>query len=204
MQLAPIVGADIRPHVARFMEGSYDEFINAETAQRSRQKRENHALSALATLPIRDQVWTDFNALKQQFMTAITMATKTGADPMVEALSRGIHPPLVLDLLRTAGVNVPTVEDYDDHAAHLRMLDDWRLSDGFDAVHPMVRQAAREHADAHKKALTGQLTSMGAQQPPADAGGRGSAPAPKGQPSPPKQPGSAPGSSAAMPPTGAN
>jgi len=205
MQLAPVVGADIRPHVARFMEGSYDEFINAETAQRSRQKRENHALAALATLPIKDQVWTDFSGLKAQFMEGLQLAAKNGSiNPMQDALARGIHPPLVLDLLRTAGINVPTVEDYDDHTAHLRMLDDWRLSDGFDAVHPMVRQAAREHAEDHKKALAGQLTSMGSQQPPAGAGGAGSKAAPKGQPSPPKQPGQAPGANAPMPVAGAN
>lgn len=204
MQLAPLVGADIRPHVARFMEGSFDEFINAETAQRSRQKRENHSLAAFATLPIRDQVWTDFSTLQKAFMAAITMAQKAGVDPMMEAAARGIHPPLILDLLRTAGINVPSVEDYDDHAAHLRMLDDWRLSDGFDAVHPMVRQAAREHADSHKQALTGQLSAMGAQQPLTDGAGAGSQPNPKGQPSPPKQPGSAPGSNASMPMTGAN
>jgi len=205
MQLAPLVGQDIRPHIARFMEGSYDEFINSETAQRSRQKRENRALSALATLPIRDKVWTDFGTLKAKFMEGMMLAQKAGEDPMQAALALGIHPPQILVMLRDAGVNIPTVEDYDDHAAHMRMLDDWRLSDGYEAVHPLVRQAAREHAEQHKQSMAGQLTSMGQQQPPPGASsGQGSEPAPKGQPSPPKQPGGQSPATTAAPATGAN
>jgi len=93
-------------------------------------------------------------------------------------------------MLRDAGINIPTVEDYDDHAMHLRALDLWRLSDGFDAIHPLVKQAAREHAAEHKKALQQQLISMGGQTPPEmQAPGGGSPPAEKGNPSPPKESG---------------
>lgn len=204
MQLAPIVGGDIRPYVARFMEGDYDEFIGAETAQNNRQKRENNALAALAQLSQRDQVYKDFVELQSKYMEAVNLAIQKGMDPMATLAASGIQPPQVLVLLKDAGVSVPTVEDYDDHARHLRALDEWRLSDGFDAVHPLVKQAAREHGEQHKKALGGQLASMGAQTPPAMGNpGGGSAPAPKGQPSPPKQGAGTPATTT-MAPGGAN
>ena len=186
MQLAPIVGNDIRPYVARFVEGSYDEFISSETAQRDKQQRENRALAALGKLDERDQVWADFSQIQAQYMQAYAMASSQG-DPTSSLSMAGIQPPTVLRMLRDAGINIPTVEDYDDHAMHLRALDLWRLSDGYDAVHPLVKQAAREHAAEHKQMLQQQLVSMGSQTPP-DQGpsGSGSPPAPKGQPSPPK------------------
>jgi len=206
MQLAPLVGQEIRPHVARFVEGSYDEFITAETAQRNRQKRENSALAALATFPQRDQVYKDFLSLQGKFMEALQMASASGQDPMQTLAAAGIRPPSVLNMLRDAGVQIPMVEDYDDHAQHIRMLDDWRLSDGFDAVHPLVKQAAREHADQHKQQMTQSLMGIGSQQPMPEPGQQqGSAPAPKGQPSPPKQAGQgAPTPTSAMPISGAN
>lgn len=204
MQLAPLVGQDIRPHVARFVEGSYDEFITAETAQRNRQKRENSALAALATFPQRDQVYKDFIDLQARYMEAVQIAASQGQDPMQALVAAGIQPPSVLNMLRDAGVKIPMVEDFDDHAQHLRTLDDWRLSDGFDAVHPLVKQAAREHADQHKKSMTQTLMGIGAQQPMPEPGQQqGSAPAPKGQPSPPKQQGQPAGQST-MPISGAN
>ena len=204
MQLAPLVGPDIRPHVARFVEGSYDEFITAETAQRNRQKRENAALAALATYPQRDQVYKDFLGLQAKFMEAVQMASSSGQDPIQTLAAAGIQPPSVLNMLRDAGVQIPMVEDYDDHAQHMRTLDDWRLSDGYDAVHPLVKQAAREHADQHKKQMTQTLMGIGAQQPMPEPGQQqGSAPAPKGQPSPPKQQGQPAGQST-MPISGAN
>lgn len=187
MQLAPIVGNDIRPYVARFIEGSYDEFISSETAQRDKQQRENRSLAALGKLDERDQVWTDFSQIQAQYMQAFAMAS-AGGNPEMSLSMAGIQPPTVLGMLRDAGIKIPTVEDYDDHAMHLRALDLWRLSDGFDAVHPLVKQAAREHAAEHKKMLERQLVAMGEQTPPdlGPPGGGGSPPAPKGQPSPPK------------------
>ena len=203
MQLAPLVGQDIRPHVARFVEGSYDEFISGELAQRNRQKRENSGLAALAQFPQKDQVYQDFLASQAKFMEAVQVASSQGQDPMQTLAAAGIQPPSVLNMLRDAGVQIPLVEDYDDHAQHLRTLDDWRLSDGYDAVHPLVKQAAREHADQHKKMLTQTLTSMGQQMPQPDQQNGGSAPAPKGQPSPPKESGK-PGGPTTMAITGAN
>lgn len=191
MQLAPLVGNEIRPYVARFIEGSYDEFLSSETAQRDKQKRENRSLAALGKLQERDQVWRDFSQTQAMYMEAVSLAIQDptgGGDPMQALAAASIQPPEVLSMLRDAGVDVPTVEDYDDHAAHLRALDLWRLSDGYDAVHPLVKQAAREHAEQHKKMLSGQLANMGMQTPP-DQGQGPSQPAPKGQPSPPKDKG---------------
>jgi hypothetical protein len=68
----------------------------------------------------------------------------------------------------------------------------------------MVKQAAREHAEQHKKMLTQTLTSIGQQMPPPDQqNAGGSQPAPKGQPSPPKD-SKAPGGPATMSITGAS
>jgi hypothetical protein len=182
------VGNEIRPSVARFIEGSYDEFLSSETAQRDKQKRENRSIAALGKLQERDQVWRDFSQTQALYTEAVSLAMQQGQDPMAALAGQGIQPPEVLSMLRDAGVNVPTVEDYDDHAAHLRALDLWRLSDGYDAVHPLVKQAAREHAEQHKKMLSGTLAQMGMQTPP-DQGQGPSQPAPKGQPSPPKDKG---------------
>jgi len=186
MQLAPLIGNDIRPYVARFIEGSYDEFISSETAQRDKQMRENKALAALGKLDERDQVWMDFSQIQGQYMEAVSLASADGVDPMQSLGAVGISAPTVLGMLRDAGINIPMVEDYDDHAAHLRTLDLWRLSDGYDAVHPLVKQAAREHAEEHKRMLGQQLVSMGQQTPPNLPKGPSEA-APKGQPSPPKE-----------------
>lgn len=190
MQLAPLVGQEIRPYVARFIEGSYDEFLSSETAQRDKQKRENRKIAALGKLQERDQVWRDFSQTQAKYTEAVSivMQQSPGQDPMSALSAQGISPPSVLNMLRDAGLDVPSVEDFDDHAAHLRALDLWRLSDGYEAVHPLVKQAAREHADQHKKLLSGQLANMGLQTPP-DAGQGPSQPAPKGQPSPPKDKG---------------
>ena len=189
MQLAPLVGNEIRPYVARFIEGSYDEFLSSETAQRDKQKRENRQIGALGKLDERDQVWVDFSQIQAQYTEAMNIAISQGLDPMQALAQQGIKPPSLITFLKDAGVQVPVVEDFDDHAAHLRALDLWRLSDGYDAVHPLVKQAAREHAAEHKRMLAGTLTSMGAQTPPQMTQGQGSAPAPKGQPSPPKEKG---------------
>jgi hypothetical protein len=189
MQLAPLIGNDIRPYVARFIEGSYDEFLSSETSQRDKQKRENRQLGALGKLQERDQVWMDFSQIQSQYTEAINLASTSGQDPMATLAQSGIQPPSLITYLKDAGVKVPVVEDFDDHAAHLRALDLWRLSDGYDAVHPLVKQAAREHAADHKRMLAGTLTSMGVQTPPQMGQGQGSAPAPKGQPSPPKDKG---------------
>ena len=188
MQLAPLVGNEIRPYVARFIEGSYDEFLSSETAQRDKQKRENRSLAALGKLEQRDQVWTDFTAYQSQYTEAVALAMQQGGNPMAALQGQGIAAPTVLGMLRDAGLEVPVVEDFDDHAAHLKALDLWRLSDGYDAVHPLVKQAAREHAEQHKRMLSGQLANMGMQTPPETAQGP-SQPAPKGQPSPPKEKG---------------
>lgn len=190
MQLAPLVGNDIRPYVARFIEGSYDEFLSSETAQNDKQKRENKQLGALGKLQERDQIWMDFTQIQGQYSQAVNIAMGNGGNPMQTLAQQQIKPPSVTQYLKDAGIGVPTVEDFDDHAAHLRALDLWRLSDGYDAVHPLVKQAAREHAAEHKRMLAGTLTSMGAQTPPEMTQGQGSAPAPKGQPSPPRERGS--------------
>jgi len=191
MQLAPLVGNDIRPYVARFIEGSYDEFLSSETAQRDRQGRENRAIAALGKLDERDQVWRDFTKTQAMYGQAFAVAVEGGSPNPIQTLSaKGIEPPMVISMMRDADVNVPTVEDYDDHPAHLRALDQWRLSDGYNSVHPLVKQAAREHAADHKKMLASQLESMGMQTPP-EQGGGASQPAPKGQASPPKDKGGA-------------
>lgn len=187
MQLAPLVGNDIRPYVARFIEGSYDEFLSSETAQIDKQKRENRQIGALGKLQERDQVWVDFSQMQAKYTEAMNIAMQTpGQNPMAALAQSNIQPPSLVAYLKDAGIAVPAVEDFDDHAAHLRALDLWRLSDGYDAVHPLVKQAAREHAAEHKRMLAGTLTAMGSQTPPEMTAGQGSAPAPKGQPSPPK------------------
>jgi hypothetical protein len=91
MQLAPLVGNDIRPYVARFIEGSYDEFISSETAQRDKQMRENRALAALGKLDERDQVWMDFSQIQAQYTEAVSLAVSDGGNPMESLGAVGIN-----------------------------------------------------------------------------------------------------------------
>lgn len=180
---------DITPWISQIVEGDVDEFINHERAQQQRQKRKNHRMAALARLPNADQIWADFQEMQAKYAQALQafaqMAQAPGVPgapmipPQAQLAAKGVHPPALADLL-PAGM-LPVLEEYDDPAAQQRTLDDWRLSDGFDDAHPLVKQAAHELSQAMIAAIASKVQAMAAQMAPGL--GPGLAPQP-GQPTP--------------------
>jgi hypothetical protein len=108
----------------------------------------------------------------------------------------GIQPTRLLDMLDQAGVAVPRVEEYDNPAQQTAVLDLWCVSEAFERMPPVVVQATREYRQALLAKQAGALASLqgmiGPEMPP-------SAPSEKGQPSPPREAGTAGGQPAAPP-----
>lgn len=232
LQFAPIIGDAIRPWVSSLISGDTTDFKRADEAQRKRQQRKNRMLAALGANETAQQVFTGFEELRRKYAEALqTAATQLANQPPPPASvgpdgmpvpgpppmspqsvleARGITPPRLLDMLSQANIPVPVVEVQDDPIQQLAILRLWMVSEGFERMHPMVHQCARELTDALTGKMTEQLQAMGQQDPNApspenpDGGGSqgGSQPAPKGQPSQPKQPGQPAGTPPARMPTG--
>jgi hypothetical protein len=225
MQLAPIIGQDIRPFVSRLIGGDTSDFKRADEAQRKRQQRKNRLMAMLPTQDKAQAVFENFEQDKAKFAQAMevaareaqTLAQMVPQEPMVgpdgtpmppppppSALDvlaqRGIQPPSLIDSLQQAGLTVPAVEEQDNAVQQLSALDLWSVSEEFERMPPLVHQVVREYRERLIGKLTTQLQSMGQQAP--DGSGQGSAPAPKGTPSPPKAPGQPAGMPPARMPTG--
>lgn len=195
MQFAGAVGPDIRPYISRFIDGDVDEFIAHEEAQAKRQRRENRVIASIAAEQKAETIYADFQKIAQKYaeaMRGLQTAIANGMAPMgnpTELLAaRGITPPKFTDMLRDAGIMVPTVEEYDNDPQHLLELDQWSITDGFEKLPPTVAQVAREHRRDHREKLSQQLVAMGDQSMPE--------PGQKGEPSPAKPkgtPGGQPG-----------
>lgn len=207
MQLAPIIGNDIRPFVSRLISGDTTDFKRADDVQRRRQRRKNKMLAVLPSKPQAPAVYGNFEQDKQRFLLALQTAAveaqrvsqETGemVDPQSLLAQRGITPPSLLDALQQAGVDIPTVEDYDDPVQQMGVLDGWRASEEFERMPKLVHQAAREYAKRLMEKMASQMQSMGMQDPNAptppgaegvEGPGQASPPAEKGTPSPPKEP----------------
>jgi hypothetical protein len=198
MQLLPMIGGDIRPWVAKLMDGDLDEFMAHEEAQAQRQKRENRKISAIGALPQVEAIWRDFEQASQAYALALKSAANAAPEAESDGLpaapvppdqllaSQGILPPRVTDMLKELGIDVPIVEEQDNDSIHLLWLDDWRVSDAYDNLPEIIKQVAREHARDHREkmgqglgAMAGALAQPGAPQ--------GSQPAEKGEPSQPRK-----------------
>ena len=223
MQFAPILGPEIRPYVGKLVEGDIAEFQQAEEAQRQRQKRKNRMLSGLAKDETAQAVFADFEAEKMLLAQALQAAAsipqptqvpgmplmpdqaEPGMEPMgapeppnpMQALAMaGIQPTRLLDMLDQAGVPIPRVEEFDNPAQQVAVLDLWCVSEAFEHMPPVVVQATREYRQA---LLSKQAMSLASLQGMLGPEAPASAPAEKGQPSPPREPGTAGGQPAAPP-----
>lgn len=154
MMLGQYGGVDLKPWTTQLMEGSIDEIIRHERGQEQRQKRENSAILALGAMPDVDLKWREFN----QVVTAYAEnASKWGAQ---ELAMRGVNPPL----LRDVGVEVPSPEYFDKDAEHILAMENVLLGDGYDDLHPLVKQALKEHHNAHLQRLQQTAMSVAGQQ----------------------------------------
>ena len=228
MQFIPMLGPEARPWIADFLSGDLDEFKSHERANKERQKRENQAMASLASNEKARLVYKQFKEMLQRYMEAIQkmqamvsmQQDPANAEPgsvggdnkmnnaqMMLAQAMQMPPPKLTDMLKAAGLAVPTVEDFDQHEAHIVEMDVWAVSDGYD-VHPeLVKQLAREHKEGHKEMLARNMMVMGGGMAPPGSDPsqpQGSPPAEKGEPSPPAQkPPAAPPSNGGGPPPGA-
>jgi len=139
MGMAQYGGIDIRPWATQLIEDDVDGIIKSERAQEQRQKRENSKMLALATLPDKDKKYMELQDLVTQYAT---MAMEIGPE---ELEARGIKPPT----LANVGLDVPQVEYFDKDEEHIHAMQELLLSDGYEALHPLVKQALREHHMAH-------------------------------------------------------
>jgi hypothetical protein len=168
MMLGQYGGIDLKPWTTQLIEGSVDEIVTNERGQEQRQKRETAAILALGAREDVELKWQEFN----QVLTAYAEnATKFGGE---ELSARGVNPPK----LRDVGVEVPQPQYFDDDAKHILAMQQVQLSDGYDRLHPLVKQALLEHHTAHLERVHGQAMAVagqssgppGAEPPPAQAG----------------------------------
>lgn len=228
MQLAPIIGQDIRPYVSRLIGGDTADFKRADEAQRKRQQRKNRLIAMILTQEKAQAVFENFEKDKARFANALQVAAQqaqqltaaqqptpdmVGSDgmplpppppvsPMDVLAQRGISPPMLLDSLQQAGVTVPTVEDQDDPMQQMAVLNLWRVSEEFERMPPLVHQVAREYGMKLQEKMASQLTAMGAQDPSLPAPGEGPGPQQGSAPAPKGTPSppKAPGQPAGTPP----
>lgn len=154
MMMAQYGGIDIKPWSTQLIEGNIDDILRHERSQEQRQKRENSAMLSLGSRPDRDLKWRELNDLISAFGEA---STQYGPQ---ELASRGVRPPMLSDV----GVEIPMPEYFDKDPEHIIAMEQVLLSDGYDDLHPIVKQALREHHNAHLQRIQLNAMSVGQQQ----------------------------------------
>lgn len=183
-QFAPLLGDKILPYLSGLIDGDPTELQRDVEIDRQHQKNETRKMIGLVTNDIAKKVYANFDEDKKEFAEAYNIAVQQPGDPMQTLAADNVFPPKLTPMLRDAGVDVPLVEDFHNHAMELKALDDYRKSDGYPKIEDMAKQLLREHAEAHKAGLAQQVQAMAQQQPIGTQAG--SAPNPKGVASPPK------------------
>jgi hypothetical protein len=89
--------------------------------------------------------------------------TGRGAAPVT--LLEGASDPRVLDLVRDLGLPVPEIEASDIAAMHLAEIKKLVDSNSWDGLHPLVKQAIREHRNEHLDSMARQIGAMASQSP---------------------------------------
>jgi hypothetical protein len=207
---------DITPWVPGIVEGDLGDFLSDQRADENRASRENRRIAALGRNPEADKIWQAFQDMRKGYQQALGAAQNgppafpagvmrvpglpgSGPPPLSppEMLAqRGITPPSLTPLVGDIGVEV---QDFDNDTDHMRTHDLWRKSDGFDVIHPLVREYAQEHCEAHLSKMSKNLQAMGQQAAPlmpgpqGAPGGQGGGPTSAGPPPGPKPSGGQPG-----------
>lgn len=207
LQFAPVVGADIRPHIAALLGGDTTGFKHADEAQRRRARRRCRAIAALASNDMAATIHENFQQEVQRYGQALQEAAQQAASmpPQVgppgpdgmpsvqpppspqEILAQmGVVQPRLLDALSQANIQIPGVEVQDDPIQQLAETRLWMVGEAFERMHPMVHQAAREVSERLTERMTQQLMAAGQQDPAAPPGpGEEPGDAPRGEGSAP-------------------
>lgn len=194
-QFAPILGDRILPYLAGLIDGDPTELQRDVEVDRQNEKGAIRELVGLVTDPTAMEVYANFESDKAAYTQALNAAQKAAAmapmgmappqDPGQALAARGIRPPNLTESLQQAGVDMPLVEDFINAPIAQKTLDSYRKADGYRKMHPMAKQLLRERAVQLKQMIGQQVAAMAQQSPMGQQ--QGSAAAPKGQPSPPKQ-----------------
>jgi len=139
MLMAQYGGIDLKPWSTQLIDGDVEDILRHERAQEQRQKRENSQMLALGAREDADLKWRELNDLITKFGET---AQRVGPE---ELMARGVRPPS----LRDVGVEIPQPEYFDKDAEHILAMESLLLSDGYDSLHPLVKQALREHHNEH-------------------------------------------------------
>lgn len=175
--------ASILPEI---IENDVDSIVSKEKEQAQKQHRENRMLSALGRHPQRDELWSNFEQMRNAYAQAVMAIAKAtppelGVNPQQILAQQGIQPPRILDLCRQAGIPVPTVEQGDKVHSHMGVIQSFQQSDAWDVFPPIVKQAVREHGEEHLSKFSGRIAAMGMQEPEGPPQQQGSQPAEKGE-----------------------
>lgn len=158
MMMAQYGGVDIKPWSTQLIEGNVDDIPRHERAQEQRQKRESSEMLALGARQDADLKWHELNSLITRFGQ---IASQYGPQ---ELAMRGIRPPTLADV----GVEIPMPEYFDKDAEHIIAMEQVLLSEGYDKLHPLVKQALREHHNAHLQRIQQNALSVAGQMAPTE------------------------------------
>jgi hypothetical protein len=179
------------PYISNFIGNDLDELVQVLDLDRQRQRRETRKIVSLGGVDVLDVVWREFQQDVQAYAQAMrevesdSMLAGPDQGPRSVLAGYGIEPPRLTDRIRDLGFELPTVEDFDNHAIHVQTLDEDRKKEAYDEYHPAVKQLLNEHAQEHARRLALQMAAMGQQY--ARPQNVGSQPAEKGEPSPPRE-----------------
>ena len=158
MMMAQYGGVDIKPWSTQLIEGNVDDILRHERAQEQRQKRESSEMLALGARQDADLKWHELNSLITRFGQ---IASQYGPQ---ELAMRGIRPPTLADV----GVEIPMPEYFDKDPEHIIAMEQVLLSEGYDKLHPLVKQALREHHNAHLQRIQQNALSVAGQMAPTE------------------------------------
>lgn len=160
MMLGQYGGVDLKPWTTQLIDGNFEDILRHERAQEQRQKRETSAILALGAREDIELKWRELNLL----ITAYAENARLYGPEELEA--RGVYPPS----LRNVGIEIPMPDYFDRDAEHILAMEAVLLSDGYEKLHPLVKQALREHHNAHLQRMQQQALDVANQTsgPPAE------------------------------------
>ncbi len=183
---------------AEIIEGDVESVVSRTKGDTERQARETNMMLEYAQHPQVAEVWKTFTEMRDQYAMMLAQlasemqarSQELGEAPVAPEgvlASVGINPPRVLDLVRDLGLPVPEIEASDIAAMHLAEIKKLVDSNSWDGLHPLVKQAIREHRNDHlgSMGIARQIGAMASQSPAQMQGTPGAQPPTNAEMEPP-------------------
>jgi hypothetical protein len=178
---------DPTPFAAEIIDGDVETIVSKERGSTERQARENALVLSYAMHPEVDRVWMVFEQARNMYsMMLQQVAAELAArqqelmepqmTPEAYLAQAGVRAPRVLDFMRDVGMQIPEVLETDSDPMHVAEIKAFTEEDGFDSLHPLVRQCIREHLHDHLAKSGRMAAAMAAQSPPMLQGKPGAQP----------------------------